>query len=90
MAFNRGQPYHGSDAVEGGKLSGKTGQTDYFFFLCPKCDDGQILRVLDLDFRKDFQSVDRKRRRGRSSISTLRFTCTVQSASLDLARIPKV
>jgi hypothetical protein len=44
--FNRGKPYHGSDAVMGGKLRGAT-DTDYFYFFCPKCPDNQIMRVLD-------------------------------------------
>jgi hypothetical protein len=45
--FNNGQPYHGSDAVENGKLTGATGMTDYFFFICPKCPDTHIMRILD-------------------------------------------
>jgi hypothetical protein len=53
MAFNSGKGYHGSEAVSGGKLSGKTGSTDYFFFQCPKCADGQVLRVLEYQFRDD-------------------------------------
>ncbi len=34
--------------VSGGKLTGTT-DTDYFYFLCPKCDNGgsQIMRILD-------------------------------------------
>ena len=44
--FNRGNPYHGSAAVEDGKLRG-TMDTDYFYFFCPKCPDEQIMRVLD-------------------------------------------
>jgi len=41
MKSNRGKAYHGSSAVEGGKLKGRTGTTDYFFFVCPKCCDGK-------------------------------------------------
>ncbi len=44
--FNNGKPYHGSDAVKGGKLQGAT-DTDYFYFFCPKCPDKQIMRILD-------------------------------------------
>ena len=51
MAFNNGKPYHGSQAVEGGKLTGRTGETDYFFFVCPNCNDGQIMRILEYEFR---------------------------------------
>lgn len=46
--FNRGRPYHGSNAVSNGKLRGAT-DTDYFYFLCPQCRDNQILRLLDYD-----------------------------------------
>lgn len=46
--FNRGKPYHGSNAVSKGKLRGAT-DTDYFYFLCPQCRDNQILRLLDYD-----------------------------------------
>ena len=52
MAFNNGKPYHGSSAVSRGKLSGRTGRSDYFFFLCPTCSNGQILRILDYKFRE--------------------------------------
>ena len=45
--FNKGKPYHGSDEVEGGKLRGSTDRTDYFYFLCPRCADSQLLRILD-------------------------------------------
>ncbi len=33
--FNNGKPYHGSNAVEGGKLKGAT-DTDYFYFFLSK------------------------------------------------------
>lgn len=63
MAFNRGQPYHGSEAVTGGNLKGKTGTTDYFFFLCPKCADDQVMRILEYDFRKAASPVERQEKR---------------------------
>lgn len=44
--FNRGKPFHGSENISGGKLTGAT-DTDYFYFFCPKCGDSQILQVLD-------------------------------------------
>ena len=44
---NRGQPYHGSDAVFDGQLKGATGETDYFYFICPKCPHDHILRILE-------------------------------------------
>jgi hypothetical protein len=59
MAFNRGKGYHGSDQVSGGKLTGRTGQTDYFFFICPACKDNQILRILEYEFRKAAEPRDR-------------------------------
>ena len=37
---------HGSDEVMGGKLKGQT-STDYFEFLCPCCDDGQVMYIVD-------------------------------------------
>jgi len=45
--FNNGKPFHGSTAVEDGKLKGATGRTDYFFFFCPNCPDKYIMRILD-------------------------------------------
>ena len=37
---------HGSDKVMDGKLKGQT-STDYFEFLCPDCDDGQVMYIVD-------------------------------------------
>jgi len=45
--FNNGKSYHGSRAVQRGKLQGSTAETDYFYFFCPKCPDKHILRMLD-------------------------------------------
>lgn len=45
--FNNGKPYHGSDAVTGGKLQGATDDSDYFYFYCPNCSNKHIMRVLD-------------------------------------------
>ena len=50
--FNNGKPFHGSDAVKGGNLRGTT-DTDYFYFFCPKCDDTQILQILDYKVLED-------------------------------------
>ena len=44
--FNKGNPYHGSEAVMGGGLKGTT-DTDYFYFFCPRCPDNHVLRLLD-------------------------------------------
>ncbi len=41
---------HGSEVVQAGKLVGYT-DTDYFYWLCPKC--GDILRLLDYDVMVD-------------------------------------
>lgn len=49
--FNKGKAYHGSDDVTEGKLKGETCLTDYFYFLCPKCEGKQILRVLEYEVR---------------------------------------
>ncbi len=43
--------WHGTPAVEDGKLTGKT-DTDYFYFFCPKCEDTQIMQILDFRFLK--------------------------------------
>jgi hypothetical protein len=51
--FNDGKPYHGSDAVTGGKLRGATDKTDYFYFFCPKCSGDRLLRVLDYEVRAE-------------------------------------
>ena len=48
--FNNGKPFHGSSAVQDGKLQGAT-DTDYFYFFCPKCGDRNILRILDFEAR---------------------------------------
>ncbi|MDI6789991.1 MAG: hypothetical protein QME44_04790 [Thermodesulfobacteriota bacterium] len=45
--FNNGKPYHGSGEISGGRLCGATGETDYFYFFCPKCPDREIVRVLE-------------------------------------------
>jgi len=45
--FNNGKPYNGSDEVKNGKLQGATDATDYFYFLCPKCPDKEIMRILE-------------------------------------------
>ncbi len=62
-AFNRGEPYHGSEAVRKGKLTGRTGRTDYFFFLCPDCKDGQVLRVLEYEFRNAAPPIQRREKK---------------------------
>ena len=59
MPFNNGKPYHGSMEVSHGKLTGKTGCTDYFFFLCPKCNNGNVLRVLEYEKRDSVPLKDR-------------------------------
>lgn len=45
--FNNGKPYEGSDAVKEGKLKGATGETDYFYYFCPKCPGELIMRILE-------------------------------------------
>ena len=45
--FNNGKPYHGSDPISAGRLEGATGETDYFYFFCPKCPDREIMRILE-------------------------------------------
>ncbi len=44
--FNEGKPFHGSEDIAQGKLTGAT-DTDYFYFFCPKCSSRQILQVPD-------------------------------------------
>ena len=44
MAFNNGKPFHGSEAVENGKLQGRT-ETQYFYLLCPVCNNGKTLQI---------------------------------------------
>lgn len=45
--FNNGKPYHGSEAITLGKVKGATGETDYFYFFCPKCPNDEIVRILE-------------------------------------------
>lgn len=44
--FNHGKPFHGSDEIQEGRLTGAT-DSDYFYFFCPRCEGGRILQVLD-------------------------------------------
>lgn len=37
---------HGSSKIQNGRLKGQT-DTDYFNFLCPRCTDGQVMRIID-------------------------------------------
>ena len=46
--FNSGKSYHGSAAVQDGRMTGTT-DTDYFYFFCPKCPPRTILRPLDYE-----------------------------------------
>jgi hypothetical protein len=50
--FNDGKPYHGSNDVTHGKLRGQT-DSDYFYFLCPKCADNTVLQIQDFLIRED-------------------------------------
>jgi hypothetical protein len=45
-SFNKGKPFHGSDEVTEGRLTGAT-DTDYFYFHCPKCPSGTGLQISD-------------------------------------------
>ena len=49
--FNNGKPYHGSKLTEGGGLKGTTDITDYFYFLCPKCKDNHVMRILEYEVK---------------------------------------
>ena len=50
--FNNGKPYHGSEAVMNGGLTGST-DTDYFYFFCPQCPDKYIMRILEYEVRNE-------------------------------------
>ena len=50
--FNNGKPFHGSEDISNGKLTGTT-DTDYFYFFCPKCGNTQVLQILDFDIVKE-------------------------------------
>lgn len=63
MAFNKGKAYHGSTEVMKGKLTGKTGNSDYFFFVCPQCANGQVMRVLEYEERKDAVHTPREEKK---------------------------
>ena len=81
MGFNGGKPYHGTSAISNGKLTGKTGTTDYFFFLCPRCDNGNVMRVLEYENRSTIPIIDRgEKKRPTMSINlALHLHCTVCS-----------
>lgn len=44
--FNNGKPFHGSENISNGRLTGTT-DTDYFYFFCPKCGNTHVLQILD-------------------------------------------
>jgi hypothetical protein len=44
--------WHGSAAVEKGRLLGST-DTDYFYFHCPHCRDTQVLQLADFKVLHD-------------------------------------
>ena len=46
--FNNGKPFHGSENICNGRLTGTT-DTDYFYFFCPKCGKAHVLQILDFD-----------------------------------------
>jgi len=50
--FNDGRPYHGSEAVQNGRLTGTT-DTDHFYFFCPRCDGRHIMRVMNYEVREE-------------------------------------
>jgi hypothetical protein len=50
--FNDGKPFHGSDAVYRGKLTGAT-NSDHFYFFCPNCGGSQVLQILDFTVISD-------------------------------------
>jgi hypothetical protein len=52
--FNEGKPYHGSEYVKGGKLKGTT-DTDYFYFICPRCQDNQVMRILEYTIQEEMK-----------------------------------
>jgi hypothetical protein len=56
--FNNGKPYHGSDQISCGRLQGATGETDYFYFFCPKCPDREIMRILEYGEHGERHSVN--------------------------------
>ena len=45
--FNGGKAYHGSSDVKDGNLHGATGESDYFYFFCPKCPGDEVMRILE-------------------------------------------
>ena len=71
----------GGFSAGGGTIVGRTGDTEYFFFTCPKCPDEQIMRVLDYEFRDDAQAVVRDERGTRKNISISYSRCIARIAS---------
>lgn len=52
---------YGTDDVKRGKLTGTT-DTDYFYFLCPRCDGGgsEVMRILDIGTSDDYKFMKDK------------------------------
>lgn len=80
--FNSGKPYHGSSSVQKGNLHGATGETDYFYFFCPRCPDRRILRLLDYAVTRKRPNIHIRIRsaRSRRGHSLWRFTSTAKNA----------
>ena len=73
--FNDGKIFHGSDAVQNGRLTGAT-DTDYFHFFCPTCPDNERVRLLDCTFvRSDLDYDDTAGALKRSFILAFEFVC---------------
>jgi hypothetical protein len=72
VVFNSGKAYHGSVEVSNGKLHGRTGMTDYFFFICPKCENNQVLRILEYEFRNGVKT-ERNEKKKPQEFFTLAF-----------------
>lgn len=47
------KPNKGIAAVKKGKLKGETDNTEYFYFICPTCNDSKICRVLNYEILRD-------------------------------------
>ena len=83
MAFNNGEPYHGTSEVSGGKLTGKTGKTDYFFFLCPRCNNGNVMRVLEYERRETIPLTPRREKKNPKENLNLAFHLHFTVCDLD-------
>lgn len=90
-SFNRGRPFHGSEAVMEGRLQGRT-DTDYSYFFWPTCPGEEILQVLDYKVVSDgpvSYAAEERRHAKRDFIVAFELRC-VRCGHRDFLKVANV